>query len=135
MKKHFIIAGILLFLYVIIINVFNVLASYSISFQNQVNQEQIIIDPTIETAHVGDSLTVSVSRKRWYGKIYEAINNNGKISNLYFLGFIKLPLVNLGISYLAFHILFFIALLIYISLAATIRLIKYKNYGSYYGYM
>ena len=135
MKKHFIIMGISLFIYIIIINVFNVLASYSLFSQNQIIQKQIVIGSTTEVAHVSDSLTVSVSKKRWYGKIHEAISGEGKISNLYFLGFIKLPLTNLDISYVVFHILFFAALLIYLSTMATIRLIKYKKQGYYYNYM
>ena len=135
MKKHFIVAVMLLFIYIIIINVFNVLASYSFSSQNQIIQKQIVIGSTTEVAHVSDSLTVSVSKKRWYGKIHEAISGKGKISNLYFLGFIKLPLVNINISYIAFHILFFIGLLVYLSTIATIRLIKYKKHGYYYNYM
>ncbi len=135
MKKHFIVAGMLLFIYIIIINVFNVLASYSFSSQNQIIQKQIVIGSTTEVAHVSDSLTISVSKKRWYGKIHEAINGEGKISNLYFLGFIKLPLVNININYALFHILFFIGLLVYISTIATIRLIKYKKHGYYYNYM
>ncbi len=136
MKKHFIIAGLLLLIYVVIINGFNALASYHLS-QNQIIQEQIIttIAPTTQIAQVSTSLSVSVSRKRWYGKIYEIINNEGEISNLYLLGFLKLPLVNINISYVVFHILFFIALLIYLSILTTIRLIKYKKYKYYYNYM
>ena len=135
MKKSFIIVGIFLFIYIIIINVFNVLASYSLFSQNQIIQKQIVIGSTTEVAHVSDSLAVSVSKKRWYGKIHEAISGEGKISNLYFLGFIKLPLVNLNISYVAFHIFFFFALVIYICTIATVRLIKYKKQGYYYNYM
>ena len=135
MKKHFIVAGILLFLYIIIVNVFNTFASYSIPLQNQIIKNQVAIDPAVEIAHIGNSLTISVLKKRWYGKIYEAINDDGKISNLYFLRFIKLPLTNININYVAFHILFFAALLIYISTAATIRLIKYKKHSYYYNYM
>ena len=135
MKKHFIIAGILLIIYIIIINAFNALASYSFFPKEQIIENQIIKDSGIENAHVSDSLTISVSRKRWYGKIYEAINAEGKVSNLYILGFIRLPLTNININYAVFHILFFVTLLIYISTVATIRLIKYKKHGYYYNYM
>ena len=135
MKKHFIIAGILLIIYIIIINAFNALASYSFFPQEQIIENQIITDSGIKNAHVSDSLTISVSRKRWYGKIYEVINAEGKVSNLYILGFIRLPLTNININYAVFHILFFVTLLIYISTVATIRLIKYKKHGYYYNYM
>ncbi len=134
LKIHFAIAIILIFFYVIIINSFNFLASYSFPIQNQIIQRQIESSSTTEIAQVSTSLSLSVLRKRWYGRIYETIESQGKLSNLYLLGFIKLPLVNLDISYIAFHIIFLIAILIYISIAATIRLINYRKY-KYYGYI
>lgn len=134
MKKHLIIAIILLSIYIIIINTFNILASYSWQGQNGIIQKQIIIGATAEEAKLSDSLSLSVLRKRWYGRIYETIESQGKLSNLYLLGFIKLPLTNYDISYVAFHIIFLISILIYISIAATIRLINYRKY-KYYGYI
>lgn len=131
MKKNLIIIALLFFLYIILINTFNYFSSYYQPIQNQIIQKQIT-GVGIEVAHVSTSLAVSVQRKRWYGKIYEIIDGQGKISNLYLLGFIKLPLVNAGINYITFHILFFILILIYISIIITIKLIKYKKHKYYY---
>ena len=134
MRKHIIIAVILIFFYVIIMNSFNFLASYSFPVQNQIIQGQIGGSSTTETAQVSTSLSLSVLRKRWYGKIYETVDNQGKISNLYLLGFIKLPLVNLDISYIIYHVLFLITILIYIPIVATVKLINHRKYR-YYGYI
>ena len=135
LKPHLAIVIILIFIYVIIINVFNFFSSFSLFTQNYIIQKQLTTSSAIENTNLGDSLSLSILRKRWYGRIYETINNDGKISNLYFLGFVKLPLANKNTNYAIYHILFFIALLIYISTTATIRLIKYKKHGYYYNYV
>ena len=132
MKKHIIIAAILIFFYIIIMNSFNFLASYSFPAQNQIIQGQIGGSSAMEIAQVSTSLSLSVSRKRWYGEIYEIIDGQGKISNLYLLGFIKLPLRNIDINYALYHILFFISILTYTGIAAAIKLINYKKYKYYH---
>ena len=53
--------------------------------------------------YVSDSLEVQVTRHRWYGTIYE----NGNNMDIYFLDFIKIPLIFNGNNLYIYHIIFF----------------------------
>ena len=132
LKPHLAITIILIFIYIIVINSLNFFSSFSLFSQEYIIRKQIVTGSTVENTNLGDSLSLSVSRRRWYGRIYERINNNGKISNLYLLGFIKLPLTNKNMSYAIYHILFFIVMLIYISTITTVKLINYRKHKYYY---
>lgn len=129
---HIIIALILIFAYIILANALGALSSINLFSQGYLMQEQKTIGSTIENTHVSDSIELSVLKRRWYGKIHESITGSGKQSNVYLLGFISLPLSNNNKNYAAYHVLFFTAILIYLSLTITIKLINYRKYRYYY---
>jgi len=54
-------------------------------------------------ADIGHSVSVTVERNRFYGKIIETDG----ISNIYLLGFVKLPLNSKKIDFRTFHRIFF----------------------------
>lgn len=85
--------------YIIVINLIN-----SASFQNARNNNtsNSISGGADVRINMGDSVTVSIVRNRWYGKIYE----EGDSKILYLFKKIKLPLEDNGKDYLPFHIFF-----------------------------
>ena len=80
---------------------------------------------------VSDSVDVSVTRPRFYGTIIENSSKNTKISLLYLLNIIKIPLNSGGISFLFIHILFLIVLIFFIYLSLK----KIRKFELERGYM
>lgn len=68
----------------------------------------------IEKLGLGDSVTVQVEKKRFYGKILEQSSNGNKNSQLYLFNIFKLPIIvnDLNLKYL--HITFAVTMLIVI---------------------
>ncbi len=130
--KHVAFVLAIFIIYILAINIASSFFSLNFQIGSRFDAAEIKQDNTIEEAKLTDDVSIQVSRKRWYGKIYELLGSEGKTSNLYLLGFIKLPLVNEGSSYIIYHVLFLIAILIYISAVTTVKLINYKKYRYYY---
>ncbi|MBI2449256.1 hypothetical protein HYV49_03080 [Candidatus Pacearchaeota archaeon] len=59
---------------------------------------------------VGESVSVTVQRNRWYGKIIENVGDDSKISYVYLLGFLRLPLIINKFNFVYVHILMFVAI-------------------------
>jgi len=102
-KKLIIALVISLFVYVFIINfLFNNNFQDLIGYNFSNNETYITSYGGIEKVNMGDSVSVTVTRNRWYGTIYE--ENNNKI--LYLFKFIPLPLEKDNSDYLTAHIIF-----------------------------
>jgi len=90
---------ILLFLYIFIINLI-----YSTSFSdfiknNFTNQQENSFE---ENIGISDSVSVTIERSRWYGKII--IQDKNK--ELYLFGFLKIPLEKNETNYSISHLIF-----------------------------
>ena len=95
--------GIILILYIIIINfLFNNNFQDFIGYNFSDNGTYISSSGGIEKVNMGDSVSVKITRNRWYGTIYE--ENNNKI--LYLFKFIPLPIEKNNSNYLQAHIIF-----------------------------
>src|SRR3989344_9133359 len=98
--KHVAFVLAIFIIYILAINIASSFFSLNFQIGSRFDAAEIKQDNTIEEAKLTDDVSIQVSRKRWYGKIYELLGSEGKTSNLYLLGFIKLPLVNEGSSYI-----------------------------------
>ena len=65
---------------------------------------------------ISESVTVTVTRQRFYGKIIEIVAADSKVVYVYLFNFLKLPLRVHAINFLYFHIgiIFLIVLLFFI---------------------
>lgn len=115
LKKILILIGIFIF-YIVLINMF---ASIDvIPNSSQENEQNIKDDGTIIDIGMGEDVSITVTRHRFYGTIIESENS----SYLYLLNRIRLPLIVNGINYILFHILFVILYIIILG-----RLLKRKE--------
>ena len=102
-KYIFIGLVIFLFVYVFFIN-----ALFNTNFQDFINsnfsnnEDKYYISGSEERLNMGDSVSVQITKNRWYGTIYE--ENNKEI--LYLFDFIPLPLEKGDSNYLQAHLIF-----------------------------
>lgn len=59
---------------------------------------------------VGESVSVSVQRNRWYGRIIENVGDDNSISYIYLFNFLRLPLIINKFNFIYVHILALIAI-------------------------
>lgn len=111
-----------IFIYVGLIN----LVAYA--FENPIMIKTNMANETIQSEAVamGNSAKVIVERNRFYGKIVEKLSEDSKISKLYFLGLIPLPLFVGSTNFKYVHVLF--GILIFVLLIALISKRRY-DYG------
>ena len=106
--------------YIISINIFASLISYS--YINPKTTEKIEGGSVVEIS-VGESMSVQVTRPRWYGTIYE---NNGN-SYLHLFDFIILPKKIKNYNFIWFHLIFLIILISLTFLIFTKKSYKEEN--------
>ena len=60
---------------------------------------------------MSDSVSVTVQRNRWYGKIIENAGDDSRISYVYLFNFLRLPLIANKFNFVYVHILMLIAIM------------------------
>ena len=92
-----------------------------ILIQEQASQEAITDDGAIGGGAVkvgmGDMVSVTVTRQRWYGKIIEQAGRESKVSYLYLFWILKMPLAVNDFHFIYLH---FLMLFLLIGMAAFI---------------
>lgn len=85
--------------------------------------------PTIDNGDVNigvsDSVSVSVTRFRWYGTIFEGSNSQGKTSTLYLFGIVKFPLYVNGTNLFLTNII--LALVLVCAVFFTLKSIRKRE--------
>lgn len=98
----FILVGIII-AYIFLINVVVSLLVQYPSFQGDGMQKEGNSGFNVDL-RMSDSVSVTVARQRFYGRVLEFIGGKSKVSYLYLFNFLKLPLEVHGIHFLYFHI-------------------------------
>jgi len=98
-KYILIFLGISLFLYVVVINL---ISTYYLPGQNNNTEDSNSYSGNQIKLNVGDSVSVSIIRNRWYGKIYE----EGGSKILYIFDKLRMPIETNGRNYILSHIIF-----------------------------
>ncbi len=106
--KIILIAGIIIAAYVILIN-FIASVSQLNGFTYANNVEQSNSGQGVKVG-VGESVSVTVQRNRWYGKIIENVGDDSKISYIYLFNFLRLPLIINKFNFIYVHILMLVAI-------------------------
>ncbi len=105
----------ILFIYGLTLNAFaNV--SYNILSEININQTANEISSSTTTTATGDSISIIITRNRWYGKIIEYDDK----AFLYAFYFLKIPIMINNTNIVLFHFGFFL-LLSYIFLMLIIK--------------
>ena len=105
----------ILFIYGLTLNAFaNV--SYNILSEININQTANEISSSTATTATGDSISIIITRNRWYGKIIEYDDK----AFLYAFYFLKIPIMINNTNIVLFHFGFFL-LLSYIFLMLIIK--------------
>ena len=104
--KHSIILTVIIAGYIVLIN----LAAFITQLGGFTYIESIEQSDSGQGVKVGvaESVSVTVQRNRWYGKIIENAGDDSKISYVYLLNFLRLPLIINKFNFVYVHIIMLI---------------------------
>lgn len=106
MRKFILSLIICLFIILIYFSIFNFLISFRFNFSIEDN---LLSQGTAEVVGVGDSVSVTVIRDRFYGKLIE----QGDIKTAVIFSFLKIPIEKNGKNLILIHLFFIIILFLF----------------------
>ena len=112
MKKLALKIALIMFVIVIYIFSINLFASLINFSSQQQSISNVISSGLIVVVGFSDSVSITVTKKRWYGEI---IINNG-IEHLFLFNLIKLPKKIQSYNFVIFHLIFLVTLILFIIL-------------------
>lgn len=77
-----------------------------------------------EAIGIGEKVSVLVVRPRWYGKIIETSDNNGRISTLYLFWNLPIPLETKGFNWRVYHWSIIVTIILIVIIVSLITILQ-----------
>ena len=98
--------GIIILLLLVYPTIINFISEINIDSSSYINESGEIVYGMNEKISFGDSVSVSITRNRWYGTIYELVER----SDVHLFNLVNLPLKSENFDYRFIHLIFVIFL-------------------------